>query len=252
MDKDQSQDTTQTPTAQADRTAPVLPGGQVMDIQAPKSSTTIPQFEAHTSDQISSEPNNSNQEAPGVTVIDTSQTSESTPKTDPSSVSAALGVSEQQTHSAASESISSDIATEVSSEAARTDTNAAVLLKQAEKANPDATDKLAENPLAISGQPKKKSAPLAAIIVAVVVALALSGLVLFVYMKSKSSTKQSAYNNSKTKTAKANTSQGIAPKPQATVSDIDATNKDIDTSLTKIDDIRDFSSTDLSDAALGL
>jgi len=108
-------------------------------------------------------------------------------------------------------------------------------------AGPDATE---PSPLAIPAHASHKSgAPVLAIAAAVVVALALAGLVVFTFMNSKKDTVGS--NNSIP-------ASQTASKPLASPADVDATNKEIDASLSKIDDSKDFSAADLSDATLGL
>ncbi len=102
------------------------------------------------------------------------------------------------------------------------------------------------NPLAIPPQAAHKSgAPVVAVVVAIIVALALAGLVIFTFMKSKnaSSTSKKAPTTAATQTT---------AKPLASPADVDATNKDIDTSLSKTDDTKDFPAADLSDKSLGL
>lgn len=117
----------------------------------------------------------------------------------------------------------------------KTDSSAAV---EPEAATPP-------NPLAIPAHASHKSgAPVLAIAAAVVVALALAGLVVFTFMSSKKDSlgsKNSSIPASQT-----------ASKPLASPADVDATNKVIDASLSKIDDSKDFSATGLSDATLGL
>lgn len=114
--------------------------------------------------------------------------------------------------------------------------------------NPPIVDQPEEqNPLAAQAHKQHASGtPIVAIVVAIVVALALAGLVVFMFTKGKSkqSAKSAAPSNS--------TSQAIADKPLASVSDVDATTQQIDVSLTKIDDTKDFAPTDLSDTSLGL
>jgi uncharacterized protein HemX len=85
---------------------------------------------------------------------------------------------------------------------------------------------------------------LVAIVVAVVVMLGLIGAVVYVYLKQ---------NSTAIKTVAPKTSQS-SNSSQAPVSaaDVDNTAKAVDDSLQTIDANKDFSSTDLSDATLGL
>ncbi|HSX23815.1 MAG TPA: hypothetical protein VLE74_01820 [Candidatus Saccharimonadales bacterium] len=102
-----------------------------------------------------------------------------------------------------------------------------------------------DNPLAARPQPiKQHKAPVVAILLAVIVAVALASLVVFMFLKNR--------NNQSASRAQTSASQTVAPKPQASASDVDATNQQIDSSLKKTDDSKDFSTSDLSDTSLGL
>lgn len=87
---------------------------------------------------------------------------------------------------------------------------------------------------------KKGGSHMVAILIAVLVFLLLAGAVVYVYMKS---------NTSKITRKDTKTSASIAP---ATAKDVDATTKTIDDNLVNIDADKDFTTTDLSDATLGL
>lgn len=103
------------------------------------------------------------------------------------------------------------------------------------------------NPLAISKDTHRKSnLPVAEILIAIVVALALAGLVVYVYSQSKNS--QQTDKNSKTTTSES----AIIAKPQASTTDVDTTTQEVDQSLEQLNDSSDFSSSDLSDSSLGL
>lgn len=94
-----------------------------------------------------------------------------------------------------------------------------------------------KNPLAIDQPPKKKSgAPVAAIIVAIVIAIVLAGLTVYAWMKTSKKT--------------ATTTQTTTAK--VTTNDVDQAGKDVDNTLSKTNDSKDFSSADLTDQTLGL
>lgn len=86
--------------------------------------------------------------------------------------------------------------------------------------------------------------PVVAIVIAVVVAIVLAGLVVLAYTR----------NNSGDIDRKDTTSinQPTEEKPQATTTDVDETNKEIDGALVKADDAADFPESELSDTSLGL
>lgn len=95
----------------------------------------------------------------------------------------------------------------------------------------------------------KKSGKGLVIIIAVVLALVVAGIAVAFYLKSK--------DDKKTTAAKTNQSQSVV-KPVATAaktitsSDIDAASKNVDTSLSGVDDSKDFNADSLSDKSLGL
>lgn len=91
----------------------------------------------------------------------------------------------------------------------------------------------------------KGDAPVAAIVIAVVVAIALAGVVIFSYLKAKN-------NDAIKRQDSASSSQTVTEKPQASVADVDSTNAELDSSLKQIDDNKDFAATELSDTTLGL
>ncbi len=93
--------------------------------------------------------------------------------------------------------------------------------------------------------PKKSGKPILVIAIAVIVAIGLAGLVVFTFLKTKKDTVGSG------KTVNSATTQPVA-KPLASPADVDTTNKEIETSLNKVNDSTDFSSTALSDKSLGL
>ncbi len=102
-----------------------------------------------------------------------------------------------------------------------------------------------ESPLAISPQAVAKSnSPITVIVVAIIVAIVLAGVAVFVYLTNSGTTK--------TTTTSKTSNQSVIEKPKATMSDVDTTNQEIDKSLQSIDETKDFSSTELSDASLGL
>lgn len=91
--------------------------------------------------------------------------------------------------------------------------------------------------------PKGGGAPVLAIIIAVVVGLALAGLVVFTYFNNKNSDKTADSGSG---------SQTVVSKSQANTSDVDATNEAIDNGLQQTDENKDFPATELSDTSLGL
>ncbi len=91
---------------------------------------------------------------------------------------------------------------------------------------------------------KASGVPVAAVVVAIIVTLVLSGLVIFTFIKSKNDTNLGETTSTNSKTT--------ATKPQASPADVDQATSDIDTSLSSIDDAADFSATNISDQSLGL
>lgn len=91
-------------------------------------------------------------------------------------------------------------------------------------------------------KPKKNTM---AVVLAIVIAIVLAAVAVYAYMK---------LNKKKTTTnSTASTSQTTATAATTVkAADIAQTSKDLDTSLAKVDDTKDFSSADLSDSALGL
>ncbi|HSX45085.1 MAG TPA: hypothetical protein VLF39_03200 [Candidatus Saccharimonadales bacterium] len=94
-------------------------------------------------------------------------------------------------------------------------------------------------PTTPQSMPDKKKNGKMVIIVAVVVFLILAVAAYF------------AYKNNQ-KTTKTSTSTSTVASTKLTTSDIDQTNQDIDKQLNSTNDTKDFSSSDLSDTALGL
>lgn len=88
-------------------------------------------------------------------------------------------------------------------------------------------------------KPKSKKSPI--VFVAALLVLALVGGGAFAYWQSSNKTTPSASTNNTTQTEK-----------KVTADDVNKVSTDLDTSLKKIDDTKDFSTTDLADAALGL
>lgn len=111
---------------------------------------------------------------------------------------------------------------------------------QSDDSSPEPTgEQLANQPIPSN---KGGGGHMIAIIIAVLVFLALAGAVVYVYMQSNSS---KITRKSSTTTA----SNSVAP---ATAKDVDATAKIIDDNLANVDADKDFMTTDLSDATLGL
>lgn len=92
---------------------------------------------------------------------------------------------------------------------------------------------------------KSSGAPVAAIVIAIIVALALCGLVVFAFFKAKNDTKLGGDTSS-------SNSQTTVTKPQASPTDVDQTTSSIDQSLNSANDATDFSASDISDQSLGL
>ena len=103
--------------------------------------------------------------------------------------------------------------------------------------NPAASEVPAESPE--PNKPKSKKSPI--VFVAVLLVLALVGGGAFAYWQSSNKTTPAASTNNTTQTEK-----------KVNADDINKVSTDLDTSLKKIDDTKDFSTTDLADAALGL
>jgi hypothetical protein len=87
--------------------------------------------------------------------------------------------------------------------------------------------------------PKKAKTPIGVIIVAVIVALSLSALTVFAYLKTKDS--PSVKDNQKSQA-----------QDRASAGDIDDTTNGVDEGLKSLDDTKDFNDSDLSDTNLGL
>lgn len=87
-----------------------------------------------------------------------------------------------------------------------------------------------------------KTTPIMAIVAAVVIAIAIAGAVVFMYLKNQ---------NGDIKRTDSST-PAVVEKPQASASDVDAANQTIDTNLEKADDNKDFPTASMSDTALGL
>lgn len=235
MDKDQNT-SPQSPDA-GTNPSPAASAGQVMDIQAPKPSPT-------DSFSPSTEPT----EASTAPVMPPGTESPSSTDVVPEPVESESDVASPEPVVSAEEvnPTQTDTSSDNTNSIATNDTLAAAAVAGAAIGAAATTASPSENPVTTPEQPHKKGAPVVAIMLAVFVAVALAGLVVFMYLKSKDESTQTA---DKSKTSN---SQGIAPKPQATPGDVDATDKEIESDLTKIDDTKDFSSSDLSDTALGL
>lgn len=89
-------------------------------------------------------------------------------------------------------------------------------------------------------KPQGHKRPLVPIIVAVLIALSLSGVAVFAYL------------NQQKKTETKQTSQTTSPAPSATSADVDETNQAIDTDLNSANDDADLDDNTLSDTNLNL
>lgn len=94
--------------------------------------------------------------------------------------------------------------------------------------------------------PAGKKSHVMVIIVGVIIALGLIAGAGYAYWQNKKETATPATNTTKTTTTTEKT------KDPATADDIDTASKDIETSLTKSDETKDYQATDLSDTTLGL
>lgn len=200
--------------------------GQVMDIQSPKPSDTAP--------TLPTSPESTDDGGEQVTVS-TPAAGENPPED---------SVSEPAAESGLGATTAAAVTEEPASVASASAPEAAVQEPKPEDTTP--TDQPADpapNPLAIPPEAAHKSgAPVVAIVVAILVALGLAALVVFTFMKSKNNSTSST-NTSATQTA---------TKPLASPADVDTTDKELDASLNKLDDSKDFATTDLSDKSLGL
>jgi hypothetical protein len=97
------------------------------------------------------------------------------------------------------------------------------------------------NPLAIdsAAHTHKSNVPVAAIALAVLIAIVLIGITVFAYIRTK--------NDGAATTTKTNLVQ-----PKVTTQDVDQTSTEIDGTVNKVDDTKDFAGEDLTDKALGL
>lgn len=96
------------------------------------------------------------------------------------------------------------------------------------------------NPLAIPPRPiKKRSTPIVALLISLIIALGIGALVVYVFSKKQ---------NPPAVTSKIDTS---ASTPRVTGADVDATTKKVDDSLKKLDDSKEFPDTDVSTQTVG-
>jgi hypothetical protein len=91
--------------------------------------------------------------------------------------------------------------------------------------------------------PKGHKAPVVAIILAMIVCLALSGLIVYKFISSK---------KSNVGTTTSSNSNPTVAKPQASPADVDQTSSDVDQALNSVNDAADFSANAISDQSLGL
>ncbi len=102
------------------------------------------------------------------------------------------------------------------------------------------------DPAPLSGDKPKKTGKGLIVAIAVVLALVLAAIAVLVYMKANNSTK----NTEAAKTTPAQTSQ-VAKDPLL-VKDVDAAAAQLDSTLTGLDDAKDFAADTISDKTLGL
>lgn len=94
-----------------------------------------------------------------------------------------------------------------------------------------------------AAMPHHSKTPVAAIVVAIIIALLLAGLTVYVYLKTKKDTP--VPDDTPTTSQQSST-------PKATTSDVDQANSDLDASLKEAEASEDVGSNDLSDTTLGL
>lgn len=90
----------------------------------------------------------------------------------------------------------------------------------------------------------KKKSPMLAILIVIVLALGLAGGAVYLYMKTKDSTKNTQTTNT--------TNTSNATETPITQADVDNTVKEVDDAVNSLDDTKDLNENDLSDATLGL
>ncbi len=101
----------------------------------------------------------------------------------------------------------------------------------------------AEHLLAAHANPKNHP-PLAAIVIAVIIAVALVGVTIFAYLSTRDATHQQDDDH----TAQQESTEQAA----VTTTDVDDATQDVDSTLSSVDDAKDFPESDLTDQALGL
>ncbi len=242
MDEHQKEDTQSAATESMQNSGQTPPvGKQVMDVTAPSR-----QIDVSSDSEQTPVSDTSSEQSPGaldVSValpIEVAENTETQQENNEPSIAESVPFVKQQEHTDVS---TEHIITSINAD----DTNSS----QPEPAVPqeaqstDATPAGTHEQTPSSHAHAKRSAPVAAIIIAIIVAVGLAGMVVFAYMQNKDS------GDIKRSDTPAN-SQAVVEKPQASVSDVDSTTQEIDSGLQKADDAKDFSATDFSDASLGL
>lgn len=91
----------------------------------------------------------------------------------------------------------------------------------------------------------KKKSPMLAILIIIVLALGLAGGAVYLYMKTKDSTKNTQATNNITDTTK-------TTEAPITQTEVDNTAKEVDAAVDNLDDAKDLNANDLTDTTLGL
>lgn len=118
----------------------------------------------------------------------------------------------------------------------------------------EATPATADTPSAPADQPHPAAAKVPGnrrvliIIVAVIIALALIAVAVMAFMSTGKQSNTAANANKTSQAAQT----PAASTTKASASDVDQANQSIDTALKKVDDTKDYSSTDLANSSLGL
>lgn len=105
----------------------------------------------------------------------------------------------------------------------------------------EAEQPASEAPAPITPLPHKASAPIAAIVAAVLVAIGLAAVTVYAYQKTQNDSKATITNKNTTQT-----------EVKSTAKEVDQTVKEIDDTLTTTDDAKDFPDSEITDQSLGL
>ena len=100
---------------------------------------------------------------------------------------------------------------------------------------------VSEAPPQMPPAPHKASAPIAAIVAAILVAIGLAAVTVYAYKKTQNDSKPAITNKNTTQT-----------EVKSTAQEVDQTVKEIDSTLTTTDDAKDFPDSEITDQSLGL